>query len=213
MSVIPSRAIFCRPQGVVLTLGVEVKGGRSSLTMLSSRERLLLRFGVVANGVGRLFSCVRVGVGAMEGNGILVAGGSRGRGAFPTPITLAYIIMNSEFLNHKKCFSQEGKVGGRQGQNSCNHRWPRNRWFLNRWYLYVFKVFVLMADNLFTFSCQPWEYIKSIILNERRTRQTDCHTRKKQFREFLTAVRGILYTRFIYLRLKTTDFWATYVIT
>ena len=47
-------------------------------------------------------------------------------------------------------------------------------------------------------------------LNERRARQTDCRTRKKQFREFLTAVRGILYTIFIYLRLKTTDFWATY---
>ena len=68
----------------------------------------------------------------------------------------------------------------------------------------------LTADNLFTFSCQPWEYIKLIILHERRARQTDCRTRKKQFREFLSALRGILYTRFIYLRLKTTDFWATY---
>ena len=51
----------------------------------------------------------------------------------------------------------------------------------------------------------------SFRLDERRARQTDCSTRKKQFREFLTAVRGILYTRFLYLRLKTTDFWATYV--
>ena len=49
-----------------------------------------------------------------------------------------------------------------------------------------------MAGNLFTFSCQPLEYIKSIILDERRARQTDCRTRKKQFREILTAVRGIL---------------------
>ena len=71
-------------------------------------------------------------------------------------------------------------------------------------------MFALTADNLFTFSCQPWEYIKLIILHERRARQTDCRTTKKQFREFLTAVRGILYTRFIYLRLKTTDFWVTY---
>ena len=37
-------------------------------------------------------------------NGILVAGRSGGRGAFPTPITLAYIIMNREYLNHKKMF-------------------------------------------------------------------------------------------------------------
>ena len=74
-------------------------------------------------------------------------------------------------------------------------------------------MFALTADNLFTFSCQPWEYIKLIILHERRARQTDCRTRKKQSREFLTAVRGKLYTRFIYLRLKTTDFWATYAST
>ena len=32
----------------------------------------------------------------------------------------------------------------------------------------------------------------------------------KQFREFLTAVKGILCARLVYLRLKTTDFWATY---
>ena len=35
---------------------------------------------------------------------------------------------------------------------------------------------------------------------------------KKQLREFSTAVKGILCTRLIYLRLKTTDFWATYDI-
>ena len=40
-------------------------------------------------------------------------------------------------------------------------------------YLYVFKVFALTADNLFTFSCQLWEYIKPIILNELRARRTD----------------------------------------
>ena len=78
----------------------------------------------MTNGVGR-FSCAHVGVRAMEGNGIFVAGESGGRGAFPTPITLAYIIMNKEFLNHKKCFSQEGKVGGRQGQNSYNLTYVR----------------------------------------------------------------------------------------
>ena len=32
-------------------------------------------------------------------------------------------------------------------------------------------MFALTADNLFTFSCQPWEYIKPIILNERRAGQ------------------------------------------
>ena len=36
---------------------------------------------------------------------------------------------------------------------------------------------------------------------------------KKQFREFLTAVRGLLYTRFIYFGLETTDFWVTYDFT
>ena len=42
-------------------------------------------------------------------------------------------------------------------------------------------------------------------------RETDRLLReKKQLREFLTDVKGILCTRFIYLRLKTTDFWATY---
>ena len=34
-------------------------------------------------------------------------------------------------------------------------------------------MFALTEDNLFTFSCQPWEYIKPIILNEHRTRLTD----------------------------------------
>ena len=41
-------------------------------------------------------------------------------------------------------------------------------------------------------------------------RKIQKYDEKKRFREFLTAVRGILYTRLIYLRLKTTDFWATY---
>ena len=53
-------------------------------------------------------------------------------------------------------------------------------------------MFALRADNLFTFSCQPWEYIKPIILNERRKKLTDYRTRKKQFRECPTAVKGIL---------------------
>ena len=35
---------------------------------------------------------------------------------------------------------------------------------------------------------------------------------KKQFREFLTAVKGILCASLIYLRLKTTNFWVTYVM-
>ena len=74
--------------------------------------------------------------------------------------------------------------------------------------MYVLKVFALPADNLFTFSCQHREYIKSIILFKRGGRPTDDCTRKKQFREFQTAVKGILCTRLIYLRLKTIAFWA-----
>ena len=40
----------------------------------------------------------------------------------------------------------------------------------------------------------------------------DGQSHEKQFREFLTIVNGILCTRLIYLRLKTTDFWATMVV-
>ena len=48
--------------------------------------------------------------------------------------------------------------------------------------------------NYLKFSCQTWEYIKPIILHERRARLTDYRTReKKQFREFPTAVKGIMY--------------------
>ena len=80
----------------------------------------------------------------------------------------------------------------------------------------IFKFFCLrlLAHIFFLqfyiISCQPREYIKLIILHERRARLTDCRTRKKQLRDFPTAVKGILCTKLIYLRLKTTDFWATY---
>ena len=63
-------------------------------------------------------------------------------------------------------------------------------------HIFEFSCLRLLAEiaakicNLFTFSCKPWEYITPKILNERRARLTDCRTRKKQFREFLTAVKG-----------------------
>ena len=38
--------------------------------------------------------------------------------------------------------------------------------------------------NLFTFRCQPWEYIKLIILHERRARLTDYRTRKNNSASF-----------------------------
>ena len=46
----------------------------------------------------------------------------------------------------------------------------------------------------------------------RTSRETDrLWHEKKQFREFLTAVKGIC-ASLIYLRLKTTNFWVTYVM-
>ena len=42
------------------------------------------------------------------------------------------------------------------------------------------------------------------VLSDRLTRE-----KKKQFCEFPTAVKGIVCTRLIYLRLKTSYFWAT----
>ena len=65
--------------------------------------------------------------------------------------------------------------------------------------------------HLFTFSCQPWEYIKLIILYTNVARDKPTVAREKN-NSASFSVRGILYTRLIYLRLKTTDFWATYGI-
>ena len=69
---------------------------RSSLTFAISSGRLLVEFGVEGKGNGKgewlFFSVVDV----LEFGGkdiIFPAGESGGRGAFPTPITVAYIIM------------------------------------------------------------------------------------------------------------------------
>jgi hypothetical protein len=43
----------------------------------------------------------------------LPTGESGGRGAFPTPITVAYIIMVTEFLNNNKYFSTGNVHRGR----------------------------------------------------------------------------------------------------
>jgi hypothetical protein len=96
-------AICCTPQRVLLEFGVVIKGARSSLTVFARPGRLLLAFGVDGNVGWRFFSVA--GVLVVEGNGIFPTGESGGsRGTFPTPITVAYIIMVTEFLNNNKYF-------------------------------------------------------------------------------------------------------------
>jgi hypothetical protein len=101
--VIPPRAIFCTPERLLLEFGVVVKGARSSLIVFVRPGRLLLAFGVLA----------------VVGNGILPTGESGGRGAFPTPITVAYIIMVTEFLNNNKYFSTGNVHRVGQVQGAC----------------------------------------------------------------------------------------------
>ena len=63
--------------------------------------------------------------------------------------------------------------------------------------------------DIFQFFCLPLLahifLLQFQLISESRKIQTE-----KQFREFLTALKGTLCTRFIYLRLKSTDFWASY---
>ena len=64
--------------------------------------------------------------------------------------------------------------------------------------IFGFSCFPLILAHIFLLQFQP--------ISEGRKIQR----KKKQFREFLTALKGTLCTRLIYLRLKSTDFWATY---
>ena len=65
----------------------------------------------------------------------------------------------------------------------------------NSWYFWIFLP-SLIGSHIFA-AISP--------LNESRKIQIE-----KQCRKFLTALKGTLCTRLIYLRLKSTDFWATY---
>ena len=64
--------------------------------------------------------------------------------------------------------------------------------------------------DIFEFSCLPLLVHILLLQFQPISEGSSKIQREKQFREFLTALKGTLCTRFIYLRLKSTDFWAAY---